>query len=82
MLFSPAGLSECVREWEDLEKDYQQIQWLANHHYNHSDSPESCIPKIRDVETMNEMSMKIQNVIICISKLSRPHMAEKFIGNG
>ena len=28
------------------------------------------------------MSMKIQNVIICISKLSRPHMAEKFIGKG
>uniref|UniRef100_A0A669EA64 Transmembrane protein 120Aa n=1 Tax=Oreochromis niloticus TaxID=8128 RepID=A0A669EA64_ORENI len=26
MLFSPAGLSECLREWEDLEKDYQQIQ--------------------------------------------------------
>uniref|UniRef100_A0A3B4FSI2 Transmembrane protein 120A n=1 Tax=Pundamilia nyererei TaxID=303518 RepID=A0A3B4FSI2_9CICH len=26
MLFSPGGLSECLREWEDLEKDYQQIQ--------------------------------------------------------
>ncbi|XP_053187209.1 ion channel TACAN-like [Scomber japonicus] len=25
MLFSPAGVSECFREWEDLEKDYQQI---------------------------------------------------------
>uniref|UniRef100_A0A3Q0S0Q2 Transmembrane protein 120Aa n=1 Tax=Amphilophus citrinellus TaxID=61819 RepID=A0A3Q0S0Q2_AMPCI len=25
-MFSPAGLSECLREWEDLEKDYQQIQ--------------------------------------------------------
>lgn len=26
MLFSPSGLAECVREWEDLEKNYQQIQ--------------------------------------------------------
>ncbi|XP_072231391.1 transmembrane protein 120A-A isoform X1 [Leuresthes tenuis] len=26
MLFSPTGLSECLREWQDLEKDYQQIQ--------------------------------------------------------
>uniref|UniRef100_A0A3Q4GX14 Transmembrane protein 120Aa n=1 Tax=Neolamprologus brichardi TaxID=32507 RepID=A0A3Q4GX14_NEOBR len=26
MLFSPGGLSECLNEWEDLEKDYQQIQ--------------------------------------------------------
>lgn len=26
MLFSPGGLSECLREWEDLDKDYQQIQ--------------------------------------------------------
>ncbi|XP_019952906.1 ion channel TACAN [Paralichthys olivaceus] len=26
MLFSPTGVSECLREWEDLEKDYQQIQ--------------------------------------------------------
>ncbi|XP_034539973.1 transmembrane protein 120A-like isoform X2 [Notolabrus celidotus] len=26
MLFSPAGLTECFREWEDLEKNYQQIQ--------------------------------------------------------
>uniref|UniRef100_A0A672H083 Transmembrane protein 120A-like n=1 Tax=Salarias fasciatus TaxID=181472 RepID=A0A672H083_SALFA len=26
MLFSPRGLTECLREWEDLEKDYQQIQ--------------------------------------------------------
>uniref|UniRef100_A0A8D3B3H2 Transmembrane protein 120A n=1 Tax=Scophthalmus maximus TaxID=52904 RepID=A0A8D3B3H2_SCOMX len=26
MLFSPTGLRECFREWEDLEKDYQQIQ--------------------------------------------------------
>lgn len=26
MLFSPTGLSECLREWEDLEKGYQQIQ--------------------------------------------------------
>lgn len=26
MLFSPTGVSECFREWEDLEKDYQQIQ--------------------------------------------------------
>ncbi|XP_062289311.1 ion channel TACAN [Scomber scombrus] len=25
MLSSPAGVSECFREWEDLEKDYQQI---------------------------------------------------------
>uniref|UniRef100_A0A8C9YVW9 Transmembrane protein 120Aa n=1 Tax=Sander lucioperca TaxID=283035 RepID=A0A8C9YVW9_SANLU len=26
MLFSPTGLTECFREWEDLEKNYQQIQ--------------------------------------------------------
>lgn len=26
MLSSPAGLTESLREWEDLEKDYQQIQ--------------------------------------------------------
>uniref|UniRef100_A0A3Q2D3B0 Transmembrane protein 120Aa n=1 Tax=Cyprinodon variegatus TaxID=28743 RepID=A0A3Q2D3B0_CYPVA len=26
MLFSPNDLSECLREWDDLEKDYQQIQ--------------------------------------------------------
>ncbi|KAF7648747.1 hypothetical protein LDENG_00152330 [Lucifuga dentata] len=26
MVFSPSGLAECVREWEDLEKNYQQIQ--------------------------------------------------------
>ncbi|XP_074527995.1 transmembrane protein 120A-A-like isoform X2 [Halichoeres trimaculatus] len=26
MLFSPSGLAECFREWEDLEKNYQQIQ--------------------------------------------------------
>lgn len=26
MLSSPAGLSDCLREWDDLEKDYQQIQ--------------------------------------------------------
>lgn len=26
MLFSPKSLSECVREWDDLEKNYQQIQ--------------------------------------------------------
>lgn len=25
-MFNPAGLSECLREWEDLKKDYQQIQ--------------------------------------------------------
>nr|XP_020454303.1 transmembrane protein 120A-like isoform X2 [Monopterus albus] len=26
MLFVPKGLGECLGEWEDLEKDYQQIQ--------------------------------------------------------
>ncbi|XP_007563055.1 PREDICTED: transmembrane protein 120A-like [Poecilia mexicana] len=26
MLFSPTNLSECFREWEDLEKDYHNIQ--------------------------------------------------------
>uniref|UniRef100_A0A665TRD9 Transmembrane protein 120A n=1 Tax=Echeneis naucrates TaxID=173247 RepID=A0A665TRD9_ECHNA len=26
MLFSPSGFTECLREWEDLEKGYQQIQ--------------------------------------------------------
>lgn len=26
MLFTPRGLTESFREWEDLEKDYQQIQ--------------------------------------------------------
>ncbi|KAI3373911.1 hypothetical protein L3Q82_022486, partial [Scortum barcoo] len=26
MLFSPTGLTECLREWEDLKKNYQQIQ--------------------------------------------------------
>nr|XP_046266319.1 ion channel TACAN isoform X3 [Scatophagus argus] len=26
MLSTPAGLSECLREWDDLEKNYQQIQ--------------------------------------------------------
>ncbi|XP_053702609.1 ion channel TACAN isoform X1 [Synchiropus splendidus] len=26
MLYSPSGLSECFREWEDLENDYHQIQ--------------------------------------------------------
>uniref|UniRef100_A0A4W4GKZ6 Transmembrane protein 120A n=1 Tax=Electrophorus electricus TaxID=8005 RepID=A0A4W4GKZ6_ELEEL len=26
MLFSPTSLSECLQEWEDLEKDYQQVQ--------------------------------------------------------
>uniref|UniRef100_A0A667X9B4 Transmembrane protein 120Aa n=1 Tax=Myripristis murdjan TaxID=586833 RepID=A0A667X9B4_9TELE len=26
MLFSPTGLPECLQEWDDLEKDYQQIQ--------------------------------------------------------
>lgn len=26
MLFNPTGLTECLQEWEDLEKDYQQIQ--------------------------------------------------------
>ncbi|XP_038146286.1 ion channel TACAN isoform X2 [Cyprinodon tularosa] len=26
MLFSPNDLSECLREWDDLEKDYEQIQ--------------------------------------------------------
>ncbi|KAM4726292.1 transmembrane protein 120A-A [Anableps anableps] len=26
MLFSPTDLSECFREWDDLEKDYQHIQ--------------------------------------------------------
>ncbi|XP_067348326.1 ion channel TACAN-like isoform X3 [Channa argus] len=26
MLYNPTGLNECLREWEDLEKDYQQIQ--------------------------------------------------------
>jgi len=26
MLFNPTGLTECLQEWEDLEKDYQQVQ--------------------------------------------------------
>uniref|UniRef100_A0A8C1J3S2 Transmembrane protein 120A n=2 Tax=Cyprinus carpio TaxID=7962 RepID=A0A8C1J3S2_CYPCA len=26
MLFNPTGLNECLQEWEDLEKDYQQVQ--------------------------------------------------------
>ncbi|XP_067085235.1 ion channel TACAN isoform X1 [Osmerus mordax] len=26
MLFSPSGISECVQEWNDLEKDYQHVQ--------------------------------------------------------
>lgn len=26
MLFSPTGFPECLREWEDLEKNYHQIQ--------------------------------------------------------
>lgn len=26
MLFNPTGLVECLREWEDLEKNHQQIQ--------------------------------------------------------
>lgn len=26
MFLSPTSLTECVREWEDLEKNYQQIQ--------------------------------------------------------
>ncbi|XP_030009778.1 transmembrane protein 120A-A isoform X2 [Sphaeramia orbicularis] len=26
MLSSPTGFAECLHEWEDLEKDYQQIQ--------------------------------------------------------
>uniref|UniRef100_A0A8C6MIV0 Transmembrane protein 120Aa n=1 Tax=Nothobranchius furzeri TaxID=105023 RepID=A0A8C6MIV0_NOTFU len=26
MLFSPTNISECVREWDDLEKGYQQMQ--------------------------------------------------------
>ncbi|XP_058268121.1 ion channel TACAN isoform X2 [Hemibagrus wyckioides] len=26
MLFSPNSLTECLQEWEDLEKDYQQVQ--------------------------------------------------------
>ncbi|KAI7793729.1 ion channel TACAN [Triplophysa rosa] len=26
MLFNPTGLSECLQEWEDLEKDYHQVQ--------------------------------------------------------
>ncbi|XP_060764637.1 ion channel TACAN isoform X2 [Neoarius graeffei] len=26
MLFSPASLTECLQEWEDLEKEYQQVQ--------------------------------------------------------
>ncbi|KAK1882779.1 Transmembrane protein 120A [Dissostichus eleginoides] len=26
MLFSPSGFTECLREWDDLEKNYQQIQ--------------------------------------------------------
>lgn len=25
-MFSPTSLTECVREWDDLEKNYQQIQ--------------------------------------------------------
>ncbi|XP_061596365.1 ion channel TACAN-like [Cololabis saira] len=25
-MFSPSGLSECLREWDELEKDYQQVQ--------------------------------------------------------
>ncbi|KAM3869648.1 transmembrane protein 120A-A-like [Diretmus argenteus] len=26
MLFSPTSVAECFQEWEDLEKDYQQVQ--------------------------------------------------------
>lgn len=26
MLFTPNNFGECLQEWEDLEKDYQQIQ--------------------------------------------------------
>lgn len=26
MLFAPGSFMECLQEWEDLEKDYQQIQ--------------------------------------------------------
>ncbi|KTF71095.1 hypothetical protein cypCar_00048271 [Cyprinus carpio] len=26
MLFNPTGLKECLQEWDDLEKDYQQVQ--------------------------------------------------------
>ncbi|XP_033933767.1 ion channel TACAN-like [Pseudochaenichthys georgianus] len=26
MLFSPSGFTECLGEWDDLEKNYQQIQ--------------------------------------------------------
>lgn len=29
MLFNPTGLAECLQEWEDLEKDYQQVQVRA-----------------------------------------------------
>lgn len=31
MLFSPSGVSECFREWGDLEKGYQQIQASSFH---------------------------------------------------
>ncbi|KAK3550102.1 hypothetical protein QTP86_020674 [Hemibagrus guttatus] len=26
MLFSPTSLTECIQEWDDLKKDYQQVQ--------------------------------------------------------
>lgn len=26
MLFSPTSFTECLQEWEDLEKDFQQVQ--------------------------------------------------------
>lgn len=30
MLCNPTDLAECLREWEDLEKNYQQIQVKKN----------------------------------------------------
>lgn len=38
MLFNPTGLAECLQEWEDLEKDYQQVQVraLLPNAYEHS----------------------------------------------
>ncbi|XP_077098409.1 transmembrane protein 120A-A isoform X1 [Siphateles boraxobius] len=32
MLFNPTGLTECLQEWEDLEKDYQQVQETHRHY--------------------------------------------------
>ncbi|XP_068079811.1 transmembrane protein 120A-A isoform X1 [Danio rerio] len=65
MLFNPTGLTECLQEWEDLEKDYQQIQ-DTHRHYKHkleevSKLQESCSSSIaRQRKKLKDLSESLE----------------------